>query len=407
MKLSLRPVWVILSTAIITLSCSLFSLPSGVSPTAEASAVPTLPPEPSAQPVSTGLPAGFVANNNGSLQFYNSDGQTLFSMSAPDEPGMGADDVHIAGKYVAGTSGMPLIYHSFMSSQNGETLKLLNGNEPASILLNAEGFIAMAGAPGSPVFSYSTVDYQNLGQSFLFVGTLAALPTSPVLTKNDPDTGWVLKPLAVKVENFQPVGVWYTTIAYGIGGDIVFEPRRGLYYLDLATSTKKEVLSTDFSPSGLSFDQNWVAYNAYGSISESSTLMLRNLATGASASFPLKAVTDPRGAGDAVFSPGERYLAWMEGSGWQMAEVPTFHALVRVGDLQGNVVAEFPDTALQAVSGFGSVGWAEPAGWLDDQTLIILVRGEQWDQAALLRVDMNSGTPSYLAPGTLIGLFYQ
>ena len=42
-----------------------------------------------------------------------------------------------------------------------------------------------------------------------------------------------------------PTKIWYTRIAYGIGGDIVYEPRKGLFTLELASGQTNTVLEPD------------------------------------------------------------------------------------------------------------------------------------------------------------------
>ena len=76
------------------------------------------------------------------------------------------------------------------------------------------------------------------------------------------DTGsYAVRPLAIAHDQGQPLGVYYTTIPYGIGGDIVFEPRRSLNYLDLASYQSRELLGIGSSPSGFSPDLTWLAYH--------------------------------------------------------------------------------------------------------------------------------------------------
>jgi len=80
--------------------------------------------------------------------------------------------------------------------------------------------------------------------------------------------------------------------------------------------------------------------------------------------------------------------------------------VVRVGDLNGNVIAEFADTALVGVSGLGVVQRIEPVGWFDDTSLVIMARGEYWDEAVLLLVDIPSQSARLLAQGIFVGFTY-
>jgi hypothetical protein len=58
------------------------------------------------------------------------------------------------------------------------------------------------------------------------------------------------------------------------------------------------------------------------------------------------------------------------------------------------------------VAGIGSISRAEPVEWLDDQTVIVQVRGQEWSQTALLRYKVANQEVSYLASGEFLGLVY-
>jgi hypothetical protein len=89
-----------------------------------------------------------------------------------------------------------------------------------------------------------------------------------------------------------------------------------------------------------------------------------------------------------------------------MAEVPNFRSVVRVGNLNGNVIAEFADTALLDISGLSTVQRVEPVGWFDDNTLVVMARGEYWDDAVLIAVDIPSQSAQLLAQGVFVGFTY-
>jgi hypothetical protein len=122
--------------------------------------------------------------------------------------------------------------------------------------------------------------------------------------------------------------------------------------------------------------------------------------------YPALPASEPRGAGNAFFSPDAQYVAWMEGDGRQMAETPDFKTTVRVGQQDGTVVADLPMNRFEDVAGIGSISRAEPVEWLDNQTVIVQVRGQEWSQTALLRYNVVSKAASYLAPGEFLGLMY-
>jgi hypothetical protein len=97
----------------------------------------------------------------------------------------------------------------------------------------------------------------------------------------------------------------------------------------------------------------------------------------------------------------------MEGEGWQMAEVPTFKSTVRVGQNNGAIVADLPMSAFEGAAGIGRIGRADPVAWLDNQTVIIQVRGfDEWDKVSLLHYNVISRETSGLAPGAFVGLLY-
>jgi hypothetical protein len=387
----------------LSLSCSLFvpaarpTTPLQVPPSdADVPQAATQLPPVSSAPVPQ--PRGLAAHSGDKLNFYDRQGTQLFQKNLPTSAFLQPANVHLAGNYLEGLPGVPVIFYSIADE---ESLVLLNVNGPTQTLVKTQAFAGMTGVPGLPIFAYGTVDPQEYTRSFLFVGTLAALPTAPVLTRDDPG-GWAVKPLAIKVENYQPVGIWYTTIPFGIGGDIVFEPRRGLYFLDLVSSQSTELLSQDYAPSTLAADRIWVAYTD----TSAAPLTIYNFQTGDRFSFPLLSESETRGAGNARFSSASQYVAWMEGNGWMMTDTPSFTATVRIAGTDGKLLLDLPMDSFSEVSGLGAVTWTSPAGWLDDASLVVQVRGSQWDQAVLLLVSLPDGNVSYLAQGEFVGFLY-
>lgn len=395
--------WGGLVLLLVFLSCKPFTIqePEVIVVTATSPAEEAVAP-PVEYPAAGIMIKGLAADTGDGLTFYDHNGGVIYKVPLSDTSVLSPGHVHIAGNYLEGLTGVPVIYFSL---EDHDTLLLKNVNGPSNTLLDVSAFAGMAGAPGLPVFAYSRVDFNDMLSSELYAGSLALLPVAPVLTSDQQATdSWPFKPLAVEAQDGQPSGIWYTTIAYGIGGDIVFEPRKGLYYLDMTTRNPREILDRGYNPSCLSFDRTWVAYTPSGVTTAGLTLY--NIQNGANVSFPLLPAQDQRGAGDAVISPGNQYVAWMEGAGWIMAETPSFHATVRVGDFNGTVIADYVDTSLSGVSGLAEAQWAAPVAWLDDQTLIIQVRGLEWDQSALVKFDIVSRNLSYYGSGSYVGLLY-
>jgi hypothetical protein len=237
------------------------------------------------------------------------------------------------------------------------------------------------------------------------VGTLQGLAgASPALSITNFES-YALHPLAVRAEGGEPAGVWYTYAPYGIGGDIVFPPRGGLYYLQLATGASIEVLAPETCPSSLSPDQAWIAFvpRAAG------PLTIRNLATSQETAFPLLPDSD-RGAGRAVFSPGNQHVAWMEAHGSMWADPSTFRTTVRIASIpDGQIIdlpaAEIPSSVLPGLSGPGDM-WLVPEGWLDESTLLLQASYNSPERSVVLQTNADGTGLAYLAPGILAGFLY-
>jgi hypothetical protein len=177
-----------------------------------------------------------------------------------------------------------------------------------------------------------------------------------------------------------------------------------LFVLDIASGQENTILGNDVSPWAVSEDRNWVAYSA--AATQTNSMCEKNLDSGSEICFPALPASEPRGVGNAFFSQDAHYIAWMEGDGWQMAEVPNFKSTVRVGQNDGTIIADLPSNTFESAAGLGPVYRADPAAWLDNQTLIVQVRGEEWNQVVLLRYNVLSGESTYLASGKFVGLLY-
>jgi hypothetical protein len=379
-----------------------------VPPTLEPSPVPPTPTlEPSAtQPaVSPYAPVGFVADSHDGvgLTFFNLDGSLINELIAPGLSEYDSQRVHIAGPWQGDPSTVPVVYFSTEGPSAGDSidwLRIVAGNSNP-VWVSAPQFFSMAGASGQPVLAYSTLDFEdNQPRSRLYAGSLQTLPgASPLFVIADPD-GYMVRPLAVDAEAGNLKGVWYTMAAWGIGGDIVFEPRKGLKYLDMSSGMVTEILNRNMAAWDVSPDRSWVAYSTI-----SGPVSILNRQTGDTFTFPLLPDSN-RGAGNACISPDGRYVAWMEGSGWTMAENPDFHASIRIGTTAGIHLTDIPQTAFDNVASSEKVSWVQPVGWLDGQTLIVQVRFQDWSNAALLRVHFDGSNPLYLAAGTFVAFLY-
>ena len=85
-----------------------------------------------------------------------------------------------------------------------------------------------------------------------------------------------------------------------------------------------------------------------------------------------------------------------------------FHTHVRVGDItSAGVVQSLEDTLVNQVIGGSSVSMLQPVGWLDNSTLLIEVRAQDWNDASLLRFDITSGNLTVFSEGAFLAFAYQ
>ena len=232
----------------------------------------------------------------------------------------------------------------------------------------------------------------------------ASYPDAPALLYHVESSDYdVLLPLAVDEVDGVLHGVWFTRRPWGIGGDIVFEPQDGLYYLKAGTSTPTQILEPGKHPCGLSTDRNYVAWT-----DASTGLMVTNLMTGKTLTIPLDPSSD-RGAGNCVFSPTYNQLAWMEGSGYQMAETPNFTSRIRVVMLfEGGIqeVMNMPAASYNLSDILGApVAALRPQAWLDESRLLLDAGWGEFHK--LFMLDINSNSIIQEVPGTLVSVFHS
>ena len=395
------------AVGILSLACNLLTSSPSAPPTKAVTPVsaiePSLPPEiePLPQPtVAANLWNGLGTVTEQTVSFYDLNGVQISQVTLPQFTFPQRSRIHVAGTMSPSGAAVPLLYFSF---ESGESLHFRDGNGQIFTLLSGSSFLGLTGVPGQPVVAFTQLEYlDSTLRSRLFVGSVQTLSSAaPVSVIDDPES-WPIKPILLEAENGTPTKVWYTRTAYGIGGDIVFEPRKGLFVLDLASGQESTILEENVSPWAISTDKNLVAHTS--GLTTPNSMCLNDLHSGAEMCFPALPAGEPRGAGEAFLSPDAGYVAWMEGDGWQMGETSTFTSTVRVGQRDGAVTADLPMNTFEGTAGIGPLSRAGPVEWLDNQTLIVQVRGLEWSQVALLRYNVLSQEISYLAPGEFIGL---
>ena len=387
------------------------SIPSST-PTEIPTIEPTIASSPTPSDTSTATPIGinlYLPNGiatyptgGGKVTYYDLQGQLLGDLQAPNLGTGPYQQAAIAGTltYSPGPLLPPLVYYAF--ENGGELWQNINNN--TSLLKAAPNLLSLIGVPGKSIMVYTLLEYLDIGlSSRLYLGDLQTLPTADPILLNTNTEIYAIKPLAISMSKDQAVGVWYTTVPYGIGGDIVFDPRKTLNYLDLINNQIKTVLDMSNGPVGISDDQTWVAYTSTGGNGPMS--IVHNFDFSTSITFPLRADSD-RGSGDAVFSPDNQYLAWREAGGSIADQPPSFHEAIRIATLDGNILTEVPDTSLINISGFPEIGWVIPIGWLDPQTLVLEVRASNWDTACIMSIKFDGSNLTFIAPGSLVGFLY-
>ena len=377
-------------------------------PTPPVTAAPASPTQ--AAPVSN--PAGVIIDprngpldSTGGLLFYDTAGLTLGELVAP-----GASAIHAAGRYRGEL--VPLLFHAAEMESQKHGLYLNSGGSPSDpggqVTLIAsldEGSMlsGLVGVPGEPAIFY--ILFQPAGavirSQFVFGEAHLLAETEPILTLESTESQY-WKPVAIQIKDNAPSGLWFTRTLWGIGGGY-FPHYEGLSLLDLSSETVMEVLPAEARFNSLSVDQTWAAYSLR---SESgSEFYIRNLSGGDPLVLPALPETD-NGAGYGLFSPSNKYIAWVELQGDPFAE--NFRQVLRVATLDGQSIGDFPDGAFYKTAELAGAGsGAIPAAWLDDENLLVQVTAaEKPHNGTVVKLNVTTGEYSLFAQGFLTGLFY-
>ncbi len=352
-------------------------------------------------------PSGVLVDpgNGASLNYYDINGQLVKTFAAPRNTTLDPQNVCLTGSGTSGNSSVAVVFQS-LDPQAG--LVMTDGIQSSS-LRKTDTFFALACVPGQAALAFSEVSIENeIPRSSLYAESTDNLGSlSPVLQSQDAETQTVFLPVAVTAAAGNPKGIWYTHSAWGVGGaDLIFPITRGLDFYDLSTKEKRNLLDGNRNFQGISPDRQFagsVDFRSDGDLSMRAT----ELVSGRSIDFPLKAGSK-RGAGYAVFSPDNTYIAWMEAGGSLTSDPPDFLATVRVGSLaNGTIEAEVDATAAAQVLKLERIAFLKPVGWLDSQALLIEARSADWQQAYLLRFDLQSQSIAVFSSGSFLGFSYS
>ncbi len=382
----------------------------GVQPSPERTAPPVLGEvsaptlAPTAVPVFH--PTGVLVDtgNGTSLDYYDINGELLKTFAAPEDTTLSPENTCLIGSGTSSSSSVAVVYRSWNPEAS---LEVSDGNK-TSMLRKTDAFLALACVPGQAALAFSEVSIENgTPHSALYADSTDNLSSTTCrFVFKDGETQTALLPVAVTAAAGNPKGIWYTRYVWGVGGtDLVFPITRGLTYYDLAIHENRALLEDNRNFQGISPDMKYagsVDFRSDGDLSMRAT----ELASGRSVAFPLNTMSK-RGAGYAVFSPDNQFVAWMEGSGSLTSDPPDFQAVVRVGSLADEAIeAEVDSTAAAQALNLTGIAFLKPAGWLDDHTLLIEARGADWEQAYLLRFDLQSGGLATFSPGSFLGFSY-
>ena len=352
------------------------------------------------------LPAGLLTSSDeeGSVSFYNLQGELSGFALAPGLVSADPDSIHIAGRADDEKQIPELIYRSWTPDQ---ALIFLEEGQPEKIR-ETGSFLALAGARGEPFFAFSEIYLEKeTPKSYLFAGGHDSIQTAaPILELSDDKTAMALKPVGTAVSVGDLGSVWYTKTAWGIGGiDLIFPIQRGLYLYDIQSGESQTILPDSRNFQGISPDLSLSASTNFG-IDESGPLLVSYLDEERTVEFPLHPDSN-RGAGFAVFSPDNHYAAWMEGQGSMASYEKNFSARVRIGELiTGTILQELDNDEAADFLGWAEVRQLKPSAWLDNETLIIEARGADWSGSSLILMDRATGDLRFFSSGVFLGLVY-
>ena len=317
--------------------------------------------------------------------------------------------VHAAGYITDGVMSTPLVFWNFDAEKPGLRLSFnLGGNITPLLELadsNAVNFTDMIGVPASPVIAYSTMQYEENGamiRSKIYLAEYQSLASaSPILVMDSRESKYIT-PLAIRLEDQKPVGIWFTYHLFGIGGTpALFTNNSGLYYFDIPSNTIYEFLSADKTFNNLAVNQayaTWVQSN-------SGDMQVTDLINGQTVSFP-KLPESEWSAGYGIVSPSGGYIAWEEGINLIPGlEAPIF--TVRIGTMDGNILREYPHVNFAKTSELGMETYIQLLGWLSDEILLVGVdqHGKEGEEV-IVAVNVNANEVTFFARGDFAGLGY-
>jgi hypothetical protein len=329
------------------------------------------------------------------------DGGFLTELVLGSDLNLQSDTTVPSSKYTLPNESNRVIFYNYQ----GYAISEYRNPGDIHLLTNTQNLVALVGDAGCDGFSYATTEFASGGtQNTLYLTSGAGVGSAPpVLAELNP-RGYAIFPVSIICGQGSPAGVWYAHMPYGIGGDIVFPPYSGLFRLDAGQPTGTLVLDEFQRFSGISDDHSLAAYSHRDDLTK---LMILDVKQNTQVEIPALPTSD-RGAGYAVFSPDNAQVAWMEGSGTQMSDTPDFHSVIRLAPTSADVQLEKQKTDAE----FGSAVslpklWVKPVAWLDNTNLLVEGRGDNWEDAFILKLNTESGAITLFAKGVYLGKYYS
>jgi hypothetical protein len=356
------------------------------------------------QPSDVPLPYAVLVNTGDGrgITAYDRSGLALGEWQTSPQTGQ----VHAAGFITEGVGSTPLVFWNWNVEEPGLRLSVnAGGNLTTLFEISDPGMLTgMVGLPASPVMAYSTMNYGEQSgniHSQVYLGEYQNLAfAAPVLYIENNDYKY-LTPLAIRAENGQSLGLWFTYHMYGIGGTpALFTNNYGLYYYDIAANTIYEFLSQAQRVTDLSVNQAYAAFTS----ANSGAMQLIDLTSGQTVSFDMLPEAE-RSAGFGMVSPSGGYVAWEEGFNLEPGETPVI--TVRVGTQDGNILGAYPHPNFAKTSELGMETNIKLLGWLSDETFLVGVKqmGKDGD-SAIVAVNVNTNGVTLFARGEFAGFAY-
>jgi len=308
--------------------------------------------------------------------------------------------VHIASKMPFSDEDQMAII--VLNYESGEYQLMIEGTVTRAF--DGTNIYNLKGADGQQVFAMSYLPGKTgIGGTDSGLSEIQVSPgVGPMVISRNPET--LVVPVAIRGNGEQPpndeyVDLWYTLKPYGIGGSIIYPQYRGLYYLLGNEIEHLELLPDTLQFSALSHDGSYVAFTEV----PQGDMKVRDLRTYSEITFPLLPSSD-LGAGQAVFSPDSKRVAWMEAE--TSKDPGAFDSTIRMASVTGTSLADVPSSVFQEVVGHSNI-WVKPVSWLDNERLLVQVMSQGVQNSGyVIIMQANGSLEETIFQGDFVGLVY-